>query len=134
MELAVNVQIVGPVRPSSVAAGRAIASAATTLPATIAGDTERGTDMSAVGERAAQAQQNIADLETALERTQKVLQGVEKVDASAAVAKRRGGTFVKVVLILTVLGVAVIVVKKVLAGSGRPPGSPDPYGSSSTDT
>ncbi len=89
--------------------------------------------MSAVGERAVQAQAGIADLETALERTQKALQSVEKVDQAAAKAKRKGSKLVKLLLIATVVGVTVIIAKK-LMGGGSGPGATDPYGTSSTES
>lgn len=89
--------------------------------------------MSALGERAAKAQDNIADLEAALEKTQRVLQSAEKVDQAAASVSRRGRKLMKLLLVLTVVGVSVLVAKKLLSGSGNPPGNTDPYGSSSTD-
>jgi hypothetical protein len=88
--------------------------------------------MSAVGEKAAQAQAGITDLETALEKTQRALKSVEKVDQAAATAKRKGSRLVKLLLIATVVGVTVIVAKKLL-GSGATPPATDPYGTSSTE-
>ena len=88
--------------------------------------------MSAVGERASQASSGIADLETALGRTQSALDAVERVDLAASEAKRRSGRFVKLLLILTVIGISVLVAKKLMGSSGGP-GSTDPYGTDSTD-
>lgn len=90
--------------------------------------------MSALGERAVQAQNNIADLETALEKTQRVLETAENVDRTAGEVKRRSGRLMKIVLLLTVIGITVLVAKKLLGSSSTPPGSPDPYGTDSTDT
>jgi hypothetical protein len=90
--------------------------------------------MSAVGERAARAQHHIADLETALERTQHVLERAEQVDAVATAATRRGRKLLKLLLVALVVGGVVLMVRKALAGGGGPPGNPDPYGSDSTDT
>ena len=46
--------------------------------------------------------------------------------------KRRSGRFVKLLLILTVVGISVLVAKKLMGSSGGP-GSTDPYGTDSTD-
>jgi hypothetical protein len=89
--------------------------------------------MSAVGEKAVQAQVGISDLETALEKTQKALKSVEKVDQAAAKAKRRGSKLVKLLLIATVVGVTIVVAKKLMGGSGAMPAT-DPYGTSSTES
>lgn len=89
--------------------------------------------MSALGERAAKAQTGIADLESALEHTQKVLAAAEKVDAAATQARTRSRTLVKLLVAVTVIGVAVLVARKVMAGSGSAPADTDPYGSTSTD-
>lgn len=89
--------------------------------------------MSAVGERAAQASSGIADLEGALERTQSALDAVERVDLAAAEVKRRSRTWIKLLLIATVIGVTILVAKKLMGGPSSPPGSPDPYGSDSTE-
>jgi len=75
-------------------------------------------DMSAMGERATQARSGIGDLETALERTDKVLAAAEKADE---VASGKGRTFLKLLLALTVIGVTVLVIRKLVEG-----GSPDP--------
>ncbi len=90
--------------------------------------------MSAVGAKAAQAQAGITDLETALERTQRALQSVEKVDQVAATAKRKGSKLVKLLLVVTVVGVTVLVAKKLMGGSGGAPSATDPYGSRSTES
>ena len=87
--------------------------------------------MSALGQRAVQAQDGIADLESALEKTQRALKTAENIDVAAATAKCRSGKFFKLVLILTVVGVAVIVAKKVLGGGSSD--STEPYGSTSTE-
>ena len=89
--------------------------------------------MSALAQRAAKAQDGIADLESALEKTQRALDTAQKVDAVATKAKRRSGKFFKIVLVLTVLGIVVVVAKKALGGSSAPAGSSDPYGSDSTE-
>ena len=89
--------------------------------------------MSALGQRAAQAQDGISELESALEKTQRALETAQKVDVVAAKAKRRSGKFFKLMLVLTLVGIAVVVAKKVLGGSSDPGGSADPYGTSSTD-
>lgn len=88
--------------------------------------------MSAVGERAGQASSGIADLETALGRTQSALEAVERIDSAAGEAKRRSGRFVKLLLIMTVVGVTVLVAKKLMGSSGGP-GATDPYGTASTE-
>ncbi len=87
--------------------------------------------MSAVGARAAQAQSGIADLESALEKTQKALSTVEKVDAVATAKKSR--KLLKMLLIVTVVGVAVIMAKKMMGGSSPQDGA-DPYGSKSSES
>lgn len=89
--------------------------------------------MSALGQRAAKAQDGIIELETALEKTQRALDTAQKVDAAASKAKRRSGKFFKVMLVLTVVGIVVAVAKKAMSSSSSPSGSPDPYGSSSTE-
>ena len=89
--------------------------------------------MSAVGEKAVQASAGIADLEAALDKTQQALKSVEKVDAAAGRAKRKGSRLVKLLLIATVVGVTVIVARKLLGGSGAPPAT-DPYGSDATES
>ena len=88
--------------------------------------------MSAVGTKAAQASAGIADLEGALEKTQKALKSVESIDQAAATARRRGSKLVKLLLIATVVGVTIVVAKKLMGGSGAPPAT-DPYGSASTE-
>jgi hypothetical protein len=90
--------------------------------------------VSALGERAVQAQGNIADLETALEKTQRVLETAERVDLAAGELKRRSGRLKKVILVLTVIGITALVAKKLLGGRDSSPGNTDPYGASSTDT
>jgi hypothetical protein len=72
--------------------------------------------MSRLGEQAAKAEAGIAGLETALERTQRALQAAERVDAAAGGARRRYGRFVKLVLVLTIIGVGVLIVRKLMAG------------------
>ena len=89
--------------------------------------------MSAVGEKAVQAQAGIADLESALEKTQRALHSVEKADVAAAAAKRKGSKIVKLLLIATVVGVTVLVARKLMGGSGMTPPATDPYGTSSTE-
>lgn len=71
--------------------------------------------MSVVGERAARAQEGIAEIESALERTQRALQAAERVDHAAAEAKRRGGKLFKLLLVLMLLGVAALAVRKVMS-------------------
>ena len=90
--------------------------------------------MSAVGDKAVQASAGISDLETALEKTQKALKSVEKADQAAASAKRKGSELVKLLLIATVVGITVIVAKKLMGGSGATPPATDPYGTSSTES
>lgn len=87
--------------------------------------------MSAVGARAAQAQSGIADLESALEKTQKALSTVEKVDTVATAKKSR--RLIKMLLIATVVGVAVIMAKKMM-GSSSPQDGADPYGSKASES
>ncbi len=89
--------------------------------------------MSALGQRAAQAQDGITELESALEKTQRALDTAQKVDAAASTAKRRSGKFFKLMLIITLVGIVVVVAKKALGGSSSSSGSSDPYGTSSTD-
>lgn len=89
--------------------------------------------MSAVGAKAHQAQAGISDLETALEKTQKALQSVEKADQAAAAAKRKGSKLFKLLLIATVVGVTVVIAKKLMGGSGATPGATDPYGTDATE-
>lgn len=88
--------------------------------------------MSAVGERAAQASSGITDLETALERTQSALDAVERIDVAAGEAKRRSGWLVKLLLIITVIGITMLVAKKLMGSSGAPDGT-DPYGTDATE-
>jgi hypothetical protein len=82
--------------------------------------------MSRLGEQAAKAEAGIAGLETALERTQRALQAAERVDAAAGGAKRRYGRFVKLVLVLTIVGVGVLIVRKLMAGDPGPVAAPTP--------
>ena len=90
--------------------------------------------MSAVGQRAVQAQAGIGDLETALEKTQKALQSVERVDQVATAARRKSSKLIKMLLILTVVGVTVLVAKKLMGGSGGGQSETDPYGAKSTES
>jgi len=90
--------------------------------------------MSAVGQRAAKAQAGIGDLESALGKTQKALQSVEKVDQVATAAKRKSSKLVKMLLILTVVGVTVLVAKKLMGGSGGGQSGTNPYGAKSTES
>ncbi len=89
--------------------------------------------MSALGHRAAQAQDGISELESALEKTQRALDTAQKVDLAATKAKRRSSKFFKLMLVLTLVGIAVVVAKKALGGSSEPSGSSDPAGTSPTD-
>jgi hypothetical protein len=84
--------------------------------------------MSMLGERAAKAQEGIAEIESALERTQRALQAAERVDHAAAEAKRRSGKVVKLLLVLVLLGIAGLAVKKVLAKDETSSGSRPPAG------
>jgi flagellar biogenesis protein FliO len=84
--------------------------------------------MSAMGERATQARSGIGDLESALERTDKVLAAAEKADE---VASGKGRTFMKLLLVLTVIGVTVLVVRKLVGGGSS---DPEPYRSQSGDS
>ena len=84
--------------------------------------------MSAMGERATQARSGIDDLETALERTDRVLAAAEKADQ---VASGRGRTFMKLLLALTVIGVTVLVIRKLVGGGSS---DPEPYRSQPSDS
>jgi len=89
--------------------------------------------MSKIAERSVKAQENIDILETALDRTQAALRAAERADLAATAVKAKSHKFVKLLILLTVIGVAVVVVKKFTGASSTPPGNPDPYGSDSTD-
>jgi hypothetical protein len=95
-------------------------------------DPER-TTMSKIAERSAKAQENIDTLESALDRTQQALRAAEKADLAAAAVTKKSRKFLKLVVVLTVIGVAVLVVKKLAGGGSNPPGTPDPYGTDSTE-
>ena len=88
--------------------------------------------MSKLATKSAKVQQNIDTRESALDRTQQALKAAEKADLAAAAVTKKSRKFVKLVLLLTVIGVAVLAVKKFTGGS-NPPGNPDPYGSDSTE-
>ena len=79
--------------------------------------------MSMLGRQAAKAEAGVAHLESALEKTQKALHAAERADAKAAVAKKKSGKLVKLVLLLTVVGVGIVVARKVLGGSSSAPAS-----------
>lgn len=87
--------------------------------------------MSAIGERAVQAQSGVADLESALEKTQKALKTAENVDLMAAKAKKKSSKLIKMLLIVTVVGVTVIVARKLMGGSSS---NSDAYGSKAADS
>jgi len=89
--------------------------------------------MSAVGEKAVQAQSGIADLESALEKTQRALHSVEKLDEVAHEATRRGSKVLKLLLAATVVGVTILVARKLMGAGGMTPPSTDPFGTSSTE-
>ncbi|CAN5512177.1 hypothetical protein BH10ACT3_BH10ACT3_08220 [soil metagenome] len=89
--------------------------------------------MSKLAERSAKVQGNIDTLETALDRTQKALKAAEKADLAAAAVSKKSRKFLKLIVVLTVVGVAVLIAKKFIGGSSTPPGTPDPYGSDSTE-
>ncbi len=89
--------------------------------------------MSKIAERSAKAQENIDTLENALERTQAALRAAEKADLTATAVTKKSRKLFKLVVILTVVGVAVLVVKKFVGGGSNPPGNPDPYGADSTE-
>lgn len=84
--------------------------------------------MSALGKKAVKAQADIAEVEKALSRTQQALHVVEAADVAAAnakdVAKRKGRPMLKLLILLTVVGIAVVVAKKVLGGGGAAPSRP----------
>lgn len=77
--------------------------------------------MSTIGERATQARSGIEDLEAMLERSDKLLAVAEKADEVAA---RRGRTVLKVLLLLTVVGVTIVVIRKVVRPQPNPVSSP----------
>jgi hypothetical protein len=89
--------------------------------------------MSKLAERSVKAQENLEVLETVLDRTQTALRAAEKADLAAAEVTRKSRKFLKLIIALTVIGVAVLVVKKFAGGSSTPPGTPDPYGTDSTE-
>ncbi len=89
--------------------------------------------MSKLADRSVKAQENIETLETVLDRTQTALRAAEKADIAAAAVTRKSRKFLKLLIVLTVIGVAVVVVKKFTGGGSTPPGTPDPYGSDSTE-
>lgn len=84
--------------------------------------------MSALGKKAVKAQSDIADVEKALSRTQQALHVVEVADIAAAnakdAAKSKGRPVLKLLILLTVVGVAVIVAKKLLGGGSSAPSRP----------
>ncbi|MGB3411831.1 MAG: hypothetical protein WBA45_11605 [Microthrixaceae bacterium] len=89
--------------------------------------------MGKLADRSVKAQGNLEILESALDRTQGALRAAEKADLVAGKSIAKSRRFLKIILILGVVGVAVLVAKKVLGGSSTPPGDTNPYGSSSTE-
>ncbi len=89
--------------------------------------------MGKLAERSVKAQENLDVLETAIDRTQSALRAAERADQVTTKAVAKSRRVFKLVLILTVVGVAVVVAKKLMGGPSTPSGNPDPYGSSSTD-
>ncbi|MGB6057720.1 MAG: hypothetical protein WBF71_05610 [Microthrixaceae bacterium] len=89
--------------------------------------------MGKLADRSVKAQENLEILESALDRTQSALRAAEKADLVTAKTVAKSRRILKLVLILSIIGVAVLVAKKVLGGSSTPPGNPNPYGSSSTE-
>lgn len=81
--------------------------------------------MSALGERAAKAQKDLADIEKALARTQTALHVVQNVDEVASEvasgATRRRRPILKILLILTIIGVVVVVVRKLAESQDTSP-------------
>ena len=70
--------------------------------------------MSKARRKAEKMEAGAAQLESALERTQKALEAAEKVEAAGG--KRRSGRFFKFVLLATLVGVAIVVVRKAMGG------------------
>lgn len=90
--------------------------------------------MGRLAAKSVKAQENLELLESAIDRTQSALRAAERADLVATEAVAKSRRLLKLVLILTVVGVAALVAKKLLSGPKAPPGNPDPYGSSSTET
>jgi len=90
--------------------------------------------MSKARRKAEKMEAGAAQLESALERTQKALEAAEKVEAAGG--KRRSGRFFKFVLLATLVGVAIVMVRKAMGGgagsSGYQPVSSSGTGSTGT--
>lgn len=89
--------------------------------------------MGKLAARSVKAQENLEILESALDKTQGALRAAERADLAATNAVAKSRRLFKLVLVLGVVGVAVLVAKKLMSGPSKPPGNPDPYGSSSTE-
>ena len=89
--------------------------------------------MSRVAQQSAKALETLETVESALERTQIALRAAESADLLAGAVAKNSRPILKVLLVLTVVGVAILVIKKLKSSSSTPPANTDPYGTDSTE-
>lgn len=70
--------------------------------------------MGRIATKSAEAQQNLQVVETALERTQSALRAAEAADLAAEKVVKKSRKLLKWLLVLTILGVIVFVLTKLL--------------------
>ncbi|MEI2638695.1 MAG: hypothetical protein V9F03_06835 [Microthrixaceae bacterium] len=76
--------------------------------------------MGKIAKRSAKAQENLEIIETALEKTQSALRAAEKADIAAGKVAKGSRKLVKLVLIVSVVGVVALLVKKMTGGGSQP--------------
>jgi hypothetical protein len=81
---------------------------------------------------AANGSAGVADLESALEKTRAALGVVESAEQAAVHATKASSKLVRALLVASVVGVAVVIARKLMGGSGMVPPT-DPFGNSSTE-
>lgn len=84
--------------------------------------------MSRLGSKAERAQAGVLQLESALERTEKALEAAQRVDEKVASARKGSRKLFKLVLLLTLVGVSVLVVRKLMTSDTPPPSAGTPAG------
>lgn len=77
--------------------------------------------MGKIAKRSAKAQESLEIIESALEKTQSALHAAERADVAVGKVVKGSRKLIKLILIASVIGVAVLIAKKVLGGSGSAP-------------
>lgn len=77
--------------------------------------------MGRIAQRSARAQDNLEIIESALERTQSALKAAEKADLAVGKAAKKSGKVFKLLLLVSVVGVTVLVIRKLTAKDDAQP-------------